>query len=158
MATEIERKFLLANDTWRSQVCQSIRIAQGYLATEPTVRARVKGKMGFLTIKGKSLDGISRAEFEYPIPIDDALALLKLCPKVLDKTRHLIKQGNLTWEIDEFQGENAGLLIAELELPAIDTPFEKPDWLGAEVSGDVRYYNSTLSQTPYSHWQERNEP
>ncbi|SFN48881.1 adenylate cyclase [Formivibrio citricus] len=152
MAIEIERKFLLANDAWRSQIQHSTRIAQGYLATDPTVRVRVKGTTGFLTIKGKSADGISRAEFEYPIPVEDALELLNLCPNVLDKTRHLISQGNLTWEIDEFHGDNAGLIVAELELPAIDTPFEKPDWLGQEVTGDVRYYNSMLSQTPYCRW------
>lgn len=152
MAIEIERKFLLANDNWRSQIYQSTRIAQGYLATDPTVRVRVKGDTGFLTIKGKSSDGISRAEFEYPIPFDDALELLKLCPNVLDKTRHLIGYGDLTWEIDEFHGENAGLIVAELELPAIDTPFDKPAWLGTEVSGEARYYNSMLSQMPYSRW------
>lgn len=152
MATEIERKFLLASNAWRSQVHLSIRIAQGYLATEPTVRVRVKGDAGFLTIKGKSLDGISRAEYEYPIPAEDALAMLKLCPNVLDKTRHLVAMDNLTWEIDEFHGENAGLIVAELELPAVDTPYAKPDWLGKEVTGEVRYYNSMLSQTPYSRW------
>lgn len=152
MATEIERKFLLASDAWRSQIKQSTRIAQGYLATDPTVRVRVRGAEGFLTIKGKSTDGISRAEFEYPIPAADALELLKLCPNVLDKTRHLIDLHGFTWEVDEFHGENAGLIVAELELPAVDTPYARPDWLGTEVTGDVRYYNSVLSQTPYSRW------
>lgn len=152
MAIEIERKFLLASEAWRSQINHSTRIAQGYLATDPTVRVRIKGESGFLTIKGKSLDGISRSEFEYPIPVTDALELLKLCPKVLDKTRHLIDANPLTWEIDEFHGDNAGLIVAELELPSIETSFAKPDWLGAEVTGDVRYYNSMLSQTPYSRW------
>jgi adenylate cyclase len=152
MATEIERKFLLASDGWRGQIGQSIRIAQGYLATDPTVRVRIKGETGFLTIKGKSLDGISRSEFEYPIPVADALELLKLCPKVLDKTRHLVNFGGFTWEIDEFHGENAGLIVAELELPAVDTPYSRPDWLGEEVTGDVRYYNSMLSQNPYCRW------
>ncbi len=152
MATEIERKFLLASDSWRGQIGQSIRIAQGYLATDPTVRVRIKGETGFLTIKGKSLDGISRSEFEYPIPVADALELLKLCPKVLDKTRHLVNFGGFTWEIDEFHGENAGLIVAELELPAVDTPYSRPDWLGEEVTGDVRYYNSMLSQNPYCRW------
>lgn len=152
MATEIERKFLLASDSWRGQIGQSIRIAQGYLATDPTVRVRIKGETGFLTIKGKSLDGISRSEFEYPIPVADALELLKLCPKVLDKTRHLVNFGGFTWEIDEFHGENAGLIVAELELPAVDTPYSRPDWLGEEVTGDVRYYNSMLSQSPYCRW------
>ena len=152
MAIEIERKFLLANDTWRAQVQQSTRIAQGYLATDPTVRVRIKGETGFLTIKGKSLDGISRSEFEYPIPVADALELLKLCPKVLDKTRHLVEFAGFTWEIDEFHGENAGLIVAELELPAVETPYSRPDWLGEEVTGDVRYYNSRLSQNPYCRW------
>ncbi len=152
MATEIERKFLLANDSWRSQVSQATRIAQGYLATEPTVRVRVRGSEGYLTIKGKSHDGISRAEFEYPIPVGDALELLKLCPNVLDKTRHLVEFGGFVWEIDEFHGENEGLVVAELELPAVDTVYERPQWLGTEVTGDVRYYNSMLSMNPYSRW------
>ena len=152
MATEIERKFLLANDSWRDQISQSTRIAQGYLATDPTVRIRVTGDAGYLTIKGKSTDGISRAEFEYPIPAADALELLKLCPKVLDKTRHLVDYAGFVWEIDEFHGENTGLIVAELELPAVDTAYKKPEWAGQEVTGDVRYYNSMLSQTPYLKW------
>lgn len=154
MATEIERKFLLTNTGWRAEITRSTRIAQGYLATEPnrTVRVRIKGQDGYLTIKGKSEDGISRAEFEYPIPLADAQELLKLCPNVLDKTRHLIPMAELLWEIDEFHGENAGLIVAEIELPAVDTPFAKPQWLGQEVSGDTRYYNSALSKTPYSRW------
>ena len=149
---EIERKFLIANPQWRTQVSHASRIAQGYLATDPTVRVRVRGEAGFLTIKGKSEDGISRAEFEYPIPVEDALAMLKLCPQVLDKTRHCIEAGELTWEIDEFHGENTGLIVAELELPSVDAAYPKPDWLGEEVTGDVRYYNSMLSLTPYSRW------
>lgn len=153
MAIEIERKFLLANNHWQQQISHSTRIAQGYLATDPTVRVRVKGDAGFLTIKGKSLDGISRTEFEYPIPAADALELLQLCPNVLDKTRHLVEFAGFAWEIDEFHGENTGLIVAEIELPAVDTVFEKPEWIGAEVTGDVRYYNSMLSQTPYSAWQ-----
>lgn len=155
MAIEIERKFLLANDTWRAQVQQSTRIAQGYLATDPTVRVRLKGDSGYLTIKGKSSDGISRAEFEYPIPFSDAEALLKLCPVVLDKTRHLIPQNELIWEIDEFHGDNTGLIVAELELPSIEAPFARPAWLGKEVSGEARYYNSMLTQTPYSQWPDK---
>lgn len=152
MATEIERKFLLENDVWRSQVTQSMRIAQGYLSTDPTVRVRVKGSRGYLTIKGRSEDGISRAEFEYPIPVDDALEMLKLCPNVLDKTRNIVEYGGFIWEIDEFHGENDGLIVAELELPAVDAPYDKPAWLGQEVTGDVRYYNSMLSTTPFSQW------
>ncbi len=152
MAIEIERKFLLANAGWRSEVKYSTRIAQGYLATDPTVRVRVKGDSGFLTIKGKSSDGVSRSEFEYPIPVDDALEMLKLCPNVLDKTRHIVEFGGFSWEIDEFYGDNNGLIVAELELPAVDTLYEKPQWLGNEVTGDIRYYNSMLSQHPYTRW------
>jgi adenylate cyclase len=154
MPIEIEKKFLLINQSWRPQVQKSTRIAQGYLNTDPsrTVRVRIKGDQGFLTIKGKTEDGMSRAEFEYPIPISDAEDLLQLCPNVLDKTRHLIPQDELTWEIDEFHGENQGLIVAEIELPSVDTHFFKPPWLGQEVSGEPRYYNSALSQTPYSRW------
>lgn len=154
MAIEIERKFLLDSADWRSEVQQSTRIAQGYLCTDPgrTVRVRIKGTQGYLTIKGQSEDGISRAEYEYPIPQADAEALLQLCPNVLDKTRHLIPQDELMWEIDEFHGENQGLIVAEIELPGVDAPFFRPQWLGAEVSGDPRYFNSALSKNPYSRW------
>ncbi|GAA5784436.1 CYTH domain-containing protein [Chitiniphilus shinanonensis] len=153
MATEIERKFLLRHDGWRGQVSRSVRIAQGYLCTDPerTVRVRLKGERGFLTIKGRN-EGIARAEFEYPIPHDDAEALLRLCPQVLDKTRHLLQADPHTWEIDEFHGDNAGLIVAEIELPAVDAAFARPDWLGDEVSHDPRYFNSNLSRHPYSRW------
>ncbi|XZG70510.1 CYTH domain-containing protein [Chitinibacteraceae bacterium HSL-7] len=155
MATEIERKYLLASDDWRGAVSQSTRIAQGYLSTEPgrTVRVRIKGDGGFLTIKGASLDGMSRAEFEYPVPLSDAEAMLALCPSVLDKTRHLVDAGNqLTWEIDEFHGDNAGLIVAEIELPSVETAVPHAAWLGNEVTGDKRYYNSQLTLTPYCQW------
>lgn len=152
MATEIERKFLLADTSWRDQVYQATHIAQGYLSTDPTVRVRVRAEQGFLTIKGKSLDGISRAEFEYPVPVEDAVAMLQLCPQVLDKTRHLVRFDGHIWEIDEFHGANAGLIVAELELPAVDTPYARPSWLGKEVTGEPRYYNSMLTQMPYSRW------
>ncbi|MDR3409752.1 MAG: CYTH domain-containing protein [Formivibrio sp.] len=153
MATEIERKFLLANDSWRGKISQSTRIAQGYLATDPTVRVRIRGDAGYLTIKSKSTeDGISRAEFEYSIPVADALELLKLCPAVMDKTRNLAEYAGFIWEIDEFHGENTGLVVAEIELPTVNTVFDKPDWVGEEVTGDIRYYNSVLSQKPYSSW------
>ncbi|GHD64551.1 CYTH domain-containing protein [Jeongeupia chitinilytica] len=153
MAIEIERKFLLASDAWRDAVHRSTRIAQGYLCTDPerTVRVRLKGETGFLTVKGRNR-GIARAEFEYPVPADDAAAMLALCPNVLDKTRHLVDLGGLTWEIDEFHGDNAGLIVAEIELPSVDAAFVRPDWLGAEVSADPRYYNSALSERPYSRW------
>ncbi|WP_035054797.1 CYTH domain-containing protein [Andreprevotia chitinilytica] len=154
MATEIERKFLLSSDAWRTRINRSTRIAQGYLNTDPerTVRVRIKGQQGYLTVKGKNA-GIARAEFEYEIPSADAEAMLQLCPQVLDKTRHLVDAGDgLTWEIDEFHGDNAGLIVAEIELPNEDTRFKMPDWLGNEVSGDPRYYNSALSNHPYSTW------
>ncbi|WP_373973903.1 CYTH domain-containing protein [Chitinibacter sp. SCUT-21] len=153
MATEIERKFLLKNSDWRSLVAKSTRIAQGYLNAEPerTVRVRVKGDAGFLTIKGKN-DGISRLEFEYPIPVADALEMLKQCPNVLDKTRHLVEIDGHTFEIDEFHGLNDGLIVAEIELASEDARFPQPEWLGDEVSGDARYYNSALSEKPFSSW------
>jgi adenylate cyclase len=153
MALEIERKFLLKNANWRSLAGKSTRIAQGYLNAEPerTVRVRVKGDSGFLTIKGKN-DGISRLEFEYPIPVADALDLLKLCPNVLDKTRHLVEIDGQTFEIDEFHGLNSGLIVAEIELESETASYPQPDWLGEEVSGDARYYNSALSEKPFSSW------
>lgn len=153
MAVEIERKFLVANEAWREQISSSTRIAQGYLCTDPerTVRVRTKGEAAFLTIKGKNA-GISRTEFEYAIPVADALAMLELCPNVLDKTRHLVEIDGHTFEIDEFHGANAGLIVAELELATEESTYPQPVWLGAEVSGDARYYNSALSTTPFSQW------
>ena len=156
MAQEIERKFLLGNDDWRTEASKAERIAQGYLndAPERTVRVRIKGERAFITIKGKN-EGISRAEFEYAIPVTDAQALLALCPNVLDKTRVEIHRDGFIWEIDEFHGDNAGLIVAEIELPAVDTHFAHPAWLGAEVSGDPRYYNSALSTLPYCRWPQK---
>ncbi|KAF0812435.1 Inorganic triphosphatase [Andreprevotia sp. IGB-42] len=153
MATEIERKFLLANDSWRNDVQAASRIAQGYLNTDPerTVRVRIKGAQGYLTIKGRN-SGISRAEFEYEVPLADAEAMLALCPQVLDKTRHLVEFAGFTWEIDEFHGDNAGLVVAEIELPTESTAFDRPAWLGQEVSGEACYYNSALSTHPYKNW------
>ncbi|NHQ87132.1 CYTH domain-containing protein [Iodobacter sp. HSC-16F04] len=153
MATEIERKFLLSNEDWRKEVHQSSRIAQGYLSSDPdrVVRVRLRAEQGFITIKGKTA-GIERLEFEYEIPFTDAEALLGLCPNVLDKTRHLIDFAGYIWEIDEFHGENTSLIIAELELPASDAAYTRPAWLGEEVSDDPRYFNSYLSEHPYSSW------
>ncbi|MEJ2793130.1 CYTH domain-containing protein [Iodobacter sp. LRB] len=153
MATEIERKFLLSNEDWRKEVHQSSRIAQGYLSSDPdrVVRVRLRAEQGFITIKGKTA-GIERLEYEYEIPFTDAEALLALCPNVLDKTRYLIDFSGYIWEIDEFHGENAPLIIAELELPASDASYIKPAWLGEEVSDDPRYFNSYLSEHPYSSW------
>ena len=154
MAKEIERKFLV-KDSWQPQ-SSGIKIAQGYLSTVPerTVRVRIKGNRGYLTIKGKN-QGISRAEFEYEIPVQDAEELLQLAEQpILVKTRYLEKQGDFTWEVDVFAGENQGLVVAEIELPAEDAEFSRPAWLGQEVSGDVRYYNANLIKCPFSLWKK----
>lgn len=160
MATEIERKFLLAGGVTETDIAslatKSSRIAQGYLTADPirTVRIRIKGEQGYLTVKGKN-DGIARLEFEYPVPLADAEAMLSLCAApLIEKTRYIIPQDDLVWEVDVFTGENAGLIVAEIELPTVDIPFTRPDWVGAEVSGDPRYYNSSLQRTPYSHWRD----
>jgi adenylate cyclase len=153
MGTEIERKFLVKGDGWRGGA--GVLYRQGYLSRAPrcTVRARVAGGKAFLTVKGEST-GAVRSEFEYPIPVADAeemLATLSDGP-VIEKHRYRIPQGELVWEVDEFLGANFGLVVAEIELPAADHPFEKPAWVGQEVTGDVRYYNSTLAQHPYTKW------
>ena len=154
MAREIERKFLVKN-SWHPQ-SEGVKIAQGYLSTVPerTVRVRLKGEKGYLTIKGKN-QGISRAEFEYEIPVGDAEELLKLAEQpILSKTRYLEQHGNRLWEIDVFAGENQGLVVAEVELPDEQAEFSRPDWLGQEVSGDVRYYNANLIKKPFSLWKK----
>lgn len=158
MATEIERKFLVKGD-FLSHVYNAQRIVQGYICSQPgrTVRVRIRGEEGFLTIKGASDEkGLSRYEFEQKIPLADAEVLLTLCePGVIDKVRHLVKADMYTWEIDVFHGENEGLILAEIELSSEDEPFEKPDWLGEEVSGDRRYYNSMLTKHPYTGWNNK---
>ena len=154
MAKEIERKFLV-KDSWQPQSA-GIKIAQGYLSTVPerTVRVRIKGNRGYLTIKGKN-QGISRAEYEYEIPRQDAEEMLQLAEQpILVKTRYLEQQGEFTWEVDVFAGENQGLVVAEIELPAEDAEFSRPAWLGQEVSGDVRYYNANLIKCPFSLWKK----
>lgn len=155
MATEIERKFLVTGDL-RRQVTSAQRIVQGYICSQPgrTVRVRIRGEEGFLTIKGASDEkGLSRYEFEQKIPLADAEELLKLCePGAIDKMRNLVPAGKHTWEIDVFHGENEGLILAEIELASEDEPFERPDWIGQEVSGDRRYYNSMLTKHPYKQW------
>jgi CYTH domain-containing protein len=154
MAKEIERKFLVKAG-WQPQD-EGIKIAQGYLSTVPerTVRVRIKGNKGYLTIKGKN-QGISRTEFEYEIPLGDAEELLKLAEQpILSKTRYLEQHGNRLWEIDVFAGENQGLVVAEVELPDEQADFSRPDWLGQEVSGDVRYYNANLIKKPFSLWKK----
>lgn len=152
MGVEIERKFLVQGEGWRQGAGQ--RLVQGYLNRDKarTVRVRMAGEQAFLTIKGVSV-GATRAEFEYPIPVADAQALLALCDgPLVDKTRYRIPLGGVVWEVDEFAGENAGLVVAEVELPSEDTDFPRPDWLGAEVTQDPRYFNSNLARHPFSTW------
>lgn len=152
MPTEIERKFLVTGTGWRQP--DPVRLCQGYLNRDKarTVRVRLAGKQGFLTIKGIS-QRASRTEFEYEIPAADAGELLKLCDgPVIRKLRHIVVHQGHKWEVDEFLGENAGLVIAELELEREDQPFERPSWLGREVTQDPRYYNSNLAAHPYSTW------
>lgn len=153
---EIERKFLVTADTFKKEAFTQNRITQGYLSSVPerTVRVRIKGDRGFLTVKGVSNEsGISRFEWEKEIPVDDAKKLLLLCEKgVIDKTRFEVKIGNHIFEVDEFHGENKGLTIAEIELDSETEIFKKPEWLGEEVTNDNRYYNSYLSNHPFSKW------
>ncbi len=154
--TEIERKFLITGD-FKSEAYKSERVTQGYMACNPegrAVRIRIKGNKGFITIKGASNNsGLSRFEWEKEIPVEDAGQLMKLCdPGVIDKVRYFIQAGTHTYEVDEFYGDNEGLIIAEIELESEDEKFEKPSWLGQEVTGDVRYYNSQLVKNPYKNW------
>lgn len=153
---ETERKFLVTSDSYKTEAYTSTDIKQGYLNShqERTVRVRTKGDNAFLTIKGISNEsGTSRFEWEKEIPVTDAEQLLLLCEKgIIDKTRYEIKAGSHIFEVDEFYGENEGLVIAEIELDNENEPFEKPLWLGQEVTGDKRYYNSYLSANPYTTW------
>lgn len=155
MAQEIERKFLVSGD-FKSQVSGSIRIVQGYLSSVPerTVRIRIKGDKGYLTVKGKGDEsGTSRFEWETEISTTDAENLINISePGIIDKTRHLVVVGNHIFEVDVFYGDNEGLTVAEVELGSINEKFEKPDWLGSEVTGDSRYYNSRLCKNPYKNW------
>ncbi len=153
---EIERKFLVRNDSFKKEAFAKNHIAQGYLSSVPerTVRVRIKGEKGFLTIKGASNDsGLSRFEWEKEIPVSEAKSLLLLCEKgVIDKTRFEIKKGNHVFEVDEFYNDNEGLIVAEIELDSENDTFEIPDWLGKEVTGDIRYYNAYLSKKPFKNW------
>lgn len=154
MATEIERKFLVKGDEWRSLATGTL-YRQGYIrtASKTTVRVRVVGDKGYLTIKGKT-QGTSRAEFEYPIPVEDAREMLDtLCDRpLIEKKRYKINRGDVTWEIDEFAGDNQGLIVAEVELTDENQSIELPDWIGEEVSHDPRYFNANLAQHPFSQW------
>ena len=154
MGKEIERKFLVTNDSWRSDAA-GVRYRQGYLSTEPerTARIRIAGDNAYLTIKGKS-EGATRLEYEYPIPVADADEMLEhLCLRpIIEKTRYKVEHAGMTWEIDEFEGDNAGLLMAEVELQSEDQTVEFPDWVGEEVTGDERYYNANLIAKPFTTW------
>jgi adenylate cyclase len=149
MGTEIERKFLVCSDAWRAEAGPGTRLRQGYLHTgTPVVRIRQAGAMAFLTIKGPGL--LARAEYEYPIPVEDAAAMLaSLClPSIIDKTRYRLIHDGLSWEVDEFAGHLDGLVLAEIELASPDQPFTRPAWLGPEVTDDLRYQNAALARAP----------
>lgn len=154
MGIEIERKFLLTGTAWR-QLAAGTAYRQGYLSAvkERTVRVRTIDEQGFLTIKGISV-GATRSEYEYEIPPEDANAMLDdLCEKpIIEKNRYKIQYAGFTWEVDEFFGENDGLVVAEIELESEEQSFDKPEWVGEEVTGDVRYFNSNLIKEPYSKW------
>lgn len=155
MAREIERKFLVRGGAWRDDVVESVHIRQGYVAggDAASVRVRISGGRAWLNLKSKTV-GVSRAEFDFEIPAADGEAILEtLCAQpVIEKTRHMVDYGSRRWEVDEFEGENAGLVVAEIELVSEDESFEKPPWAGREVSEDVRYYNSELARRPYREW------
>lgn len=156
MAIEIERKFLVTSNAFKEEALHSYTIKQGFLNSheERTVRIRLKKDKGYLTIKGKSSDdGLSRFEWENKIPKHEAEQLLSLCEEgIINKVRYEVKLGKHTFEVDEFFGENEGLILAEVELNSENETFEKPHWLGKEVTGDIKYYNSQLSKSPYKNW------
>lgn len=156
MPFEIEKKFLVSGNAFKQDAAKSVRITQGYLSSvaERTVRIRIKDDKGYLTIKGKGNDsGASRYEWEKEISITDARELLNLCePGVIDKTRFLVKSGEHTFEVDEFYGDNEGLVVAEVELEAEDEAFNKPGWITEEVTGQDKYYNAMLKSNPYKNW------
>ena len=151
MATEIERKFLLKDDSWKKDVVRSIKMRQNYLAQKPTVRVRLAGECGFITIKS-AVKGCARAEYEYAIPAADAIEMLDhLCNGYeVCKVRHIVSFGGKTWEIDVFEGLNAGLVLAEIELQNKDEVFDIPPWLGEEVTMDGNYYNGSLARLPWT--------
>ena len=167
MAIEIERKFLVAGDGWRAAAHKTVPMAQGYLndlaamdaapgrvAMKASVRVRIAGEAAYLNLKSREL-GHTRQEFDYPIPVTDARDLLALCVGgLVDKVRHYVDVGGREWEVDEFLGDNAGLVVAELELESADAGFERPDWLGREVTDSTRYYNLALATRPYSQWSQ----
>jgi adenylate cyclase len=151
MGQEIERKFLVRDDSWRGEG-HARRMVQGYLCLDPerTVRVRIAGEQAWVTIKGAT-SGCTRVEHEFAVPVTAAEGMLALClPEVIDKTRHEIHRGGHLWEVDEFHGANAGLVVAEIELGDESKEFERPAWLGQEVTEDSRYYNASLTEVPYS--------
>ena len=161
MGIEIERKFLVTSDDWRAAAHAVIPMAQGYIndtasmdsgAQKASVRVRIQGDEAYLNIKSREL-GHTRQEFEYPVPVNEARELLALCVGgLIDKRRHLVQHGGLLWEVDEFLGENAGLVVAEIELQHADEAFALPDWAGKQVTDALRYYNLALASRPYSQW------
>lgn len=158
MGIEIERKFLVVGSAWRQGA--GVRFSQGYLNRDKdrTVRVRLAGEQAFLTIKGRSA-GASRAEFEYEVPLADGQQLLQLCERpLIEKIRRVLAHEGNTWEVDEFLGENAGLVVAEIELQSEDQAFARPEWLGEEVTSDSRYFNSSLSLNPFGQWREKRFP
>ena len=156
MHIETERKFLVRDDSWKAAASEAIHMVQGYIAHDGgnTVRVRICGNKAFLTIKGPSANGMSRLEWEKEIPVSDARDLLPLCHGgIIDKTRYIVpEEGGLRFEVDEFHGDNAPLVMAEIELPSEDAPFVRPLWLAEEVTGDRRYYNSYLTVFPFKSW------
>lgn len=153
MAVEIERRFIVVGDAWRG-LAPGVQYRQGYLSVEKerTVRVRVVGDQAWLTLKS-NISNVSRHEFEYPVPLADAQTIMgAMCPMVVDKLRHRIEHGGFIWEVDEFFGDNTGLVLAEIELPDESTPFDQPAWIGEEVTEDGRYTNAYLSKNPYSRW------
>ena len=163
MGIEIERKFLVASDAWRAAAHEVVAMAQGYLndlaavdsgAMKTSMRVRIAGDEAFLNLKSREL-GHTRQEFDYPIPVSDARDLLELCVGgLVDKRRHYVEHQGHLWEVDEFLGDNAGLVVAEIELGSADEAFTAPDWLGAEATDALRYYNLALATRPYSQWSE----
>jgi adenylate cyclase len=156
MGTEIERKFLVNDSSWKKSI-QAVRCCQGYLCPGSgiTVRVRVMADKGYLTIKGKGA-GIARREYEYAIPVVDAREMLeRLCEKpLIEKNRYTFEHAGMVWEVDEFFGENIGLIVAEVELEREDQMFSLPAWVGREVTGDPKYFNAALARNPYSKWKE----
>ncbi|MBK1645977.1 adenylate cyclase [Thiocapsa imhoffii] len=155
MASEIERKFLVRDASWQDAIERSEAIQQGYLAQtdRATIRVRVMGERGLITVKGVT-NGITRDEYEYPIPVEEARAMLETLSvsSVIEKIRYQVRVGTHRWEIDVFAGENSGLILAEIELEREDAPFERPSWLGEEVSYDPRYFNANLARRPFRLW------